>query len=368
MTSQSEGGTRPRIAVLWSTTSGYLRASLDALQEAGADVLLVYEHAEEEAPFDDAVLTNGLDANGWSDRPDEVWLRRIVEAFDPHGVLVSSWHIRPYRRLARSLAGRAVRLVCMDNQWHGSPKQWLGVATSPVFLRPAYDAAFVTGERQAVFAGKLGFPAERILWGAVCCDYDRFAVVAAERDDTPAPERFLYAGRLVEAKAVDVLAEAYRRYRSRSSRPWPLLVAGTGSLADELASVEGVEMLGFVQPAELPAVMARAGCLVLPSRFEPWAVVLHEAAAAGLPIVCTSACGASTRFVWDGYNGAVVSPDDAEALAAGLERISRASRGDRIGMGHGSSSLAAQLTPARWAAYVLERVSALSRELGLPVR
>ena len=172
----------------------------------------------------------------------------------------------------------------------------------------------------------------------------------------------------VEEKAVDVLADAYRRYRSSVSAPWPLLVAGTGPMAGELAAVDGVEMLGFVQPAELPAVMARAGCLVLPSRFEPWAVVLHEAAAAGLPIVCTSACGASTRFVWDGYNGVVVSPDDVPALASGLARISGASSDDRRCMGAASSSLAAQLTSTRWATYVLERVSGLRRELGLEPR
>ena len=73
--------------------------------------------------------------------------------------------------------------------------------------------------------------------------------------------------------------------------------------ARHLVGVHGVEMLGFVQPDDLPAVLERAGCLVLPSRFEPWGVVVHEAAAAGLPIVCTPVCGAATRLVLDGYNG-----------------------------------------------------------------
>ena len=83
---------------------------------------------------------------------------------------------------------------------------------------------------------------------------------------------------------------------------------GVGPLADTIGSIDGVDMLGFVQPDEMPSVFARAGCLVLPSRHEPWAVVIHEAASAGLPVVCTRACGASTRLVLDGLNGAVVSP------------------------------------------------------------
>lgn len=357
---------RPRIAVLWRTTSGYLYAELRALHAAGADVLLIYEQADEaEAPFDDAALTSGLEAHGWRGEPDEDWLRRIITEFEPSAVLVSSWHIRSYRRLARSLAGRAVRILCMDNQWRATPKQWLGVATSSLFVRPAYDAAFVAGERQAVFANKLGFPAERVLWGVVCCDYDQFARVAAQRGDGPAPTRFLYAGRLVEVKALDVLAEAYARYRSEVADPWPLLVAGTGPLEGELAGREGVEMLGFVEPRDLPDVMAQAGCLVIPSRFEAWSIVIHEAAAAGLPIVCTTSCGAATRFVWDGYNGVVVTPDDSSALASGLARVSNASDADRARMGQGSSRLAQQITPDRWASYLLERVAQLSRDLRL---
>jgi glycosyltransferase involved in cell wall biosynthesis len=112
--------------------------------------------------------------------------------------------------------------------------------------------------------------------------------------------------------------------------------------------------------------MAESGCLVLPSRFEPWAVVIHEAAAAGLPIVCTSACGASTRFVCDGYNGAIVSPDDPAGLAAGMLRVSGAGDDDRRRMGEGSTRLAAQLTTRRWASYLLRRTSEIARELGLP--
>lgn len=357
---------RPRIAVLWSTTSGYLHASLSALHDAGADVLLTYQHADTTtAPFDDAVLTAGLDAHGWRDRPDELPIRDLVEAFEPHAVLVSSWHIKPYRRLARSMAGSAVRVLCMDNPWRGTAKQWLGVATAPAFLRPAYDAAFVAGERQAVFATKLGFPAERMLWGVVCCDYEPFARVAHERGSEPPPNSFLFAGRLVEHKAVDVLADSYRRYRTAAHDPWPLVVAGTGPLGRELESIEGVTMLGFVQPHELPGVMAEAGCLVLPSRFEPWGLVLHEAAAAGLPIICTTSCGASTRFVWDGYNGVLVSPGDVHALTRGLERMSSASADERSRMSEGSSLLGSQLTPARWAAYVIDRVTALAHELGM---
>ncbi len=47
----------------------------------------------------------------------------------------------------------------------------------------------------------------------------------------------------------------------------------------------------------------KSGCFILPSIFEPWAVVIHEFACAGLPIIATEVCGATPHFVINGFNG-----------------------------------------------------------------
>jgi glycosyltransferase involved in cell wall biosynthesis len=121
-----------------------------------------------------------------------------------------------------------------------------------------------------------------------------------------------------------VLAAAYRRYRAVDGDPWPTIVAGTGERAGLLAGIDGVEVVDFVQPSELPALFARAGALVLSSTLEPWGVVIHEAVSAGRSVVCTRACGAAARLVLDGYNGIVVSPGDVVGLAAALSMTSGA--------------------------------------------
>jgi glycosyltransferase involved in cell wall biosynthesis len=356
----------PRVAVLWDSLSGYVHSQLSALTEAGADLLVVHRSLDSEAPFDQDEVTRSIDARAWSEAPNEAELEAALDDFEPDALLVISWHVGAYRRAARRRRGRTLRVLCMDNQWWGTPKQRAGVLVSPFVLRPAYDAVFVAGERQAAFARRLGFRSEQMLWGLYVGDTPAFQKVAAERGDRLPPEAFLFVGRLAPEKAIDVLAAAYRSYRSSVERPWPLVVAGTGPELHHLAGVEGVELLGFVQPSHLPDVVGRAGCLVLPSRFEPWAVVIHEAAAAGLPVVCTWVCGASTRLVLDGYNGAVVSPDDVAGLAAGLERISTAGDGERAAMGRASSLLAQQLTPERWASNLLRRMPGLRADAGLP--
>jgi glycosyltransferase involved in cell wall biosynthesis len=359
------GSSGPRVVVLWSALTGYVRAELATLAEQGADLLVFHSTPTGDAAFAPDPRGRELRCHAWSGAPDEVEVEDMVATFEPDVLMVISWHIGAYRRIARRWRGRALRVLVMDNQWWGTPKQWGGVAISPWVIRPAYDCALVAGDRQADFARRLGFRSEQLVWGMNTCDYPRFAQVATDRKGDDPPDAFLYVGRLSSEKAIDVLAEGYRRYRDRAVTPWPLLVAGTGPEAHHVEGVEGVELLGSVRPDAMPEVFARAGCLVLPSRFEQWGVAIHEATAAGLPVVCTWVCGASTRLVLDGYNGVVISPDDPDALAEALGRIASASADERRAMGEASSLLARQYSPDRWAANLLQRIPDLRVRAGL---
>jgi glycosyltransferase involved in cell wall biosynthesis len=353
-----------RVCVLWSRLSGYLSASLHALVDEGADLLVVHEASAPAAPFDDSALTAGFRSVAWTDEPDRGLVDELVDDFSPDVLVVNSWHVGTYRRVARRLRGRTLRIVTVHNQWNATPKQLAARVASPLLLHPTYDAAFVCDERQAVFAEKLGFPPERMLWGVNTCDQPAFAAIAATRGPHPPPEAFLFVGRLVHDKAIDVLAAAYARYRSQVPRPWPLLVAGVGPDESLLAGRDGVEMLGFVPPDALTGVYARAGCLVLPSRLEPWGVAIHEAVSAGLPVVCSRACGAASRLVLDGYNGVVVTPGATDGLASALVRVAGAGDDERVFMGRASASLSGQFTPQRWARLVLSASARLRAELG----
>lgn len=355
---------KPRIAVLWGPMSGYFHAQFRALLDEGVDLFLVHREADRNAPFDDTVLA-GLPNLAWERDADHDAISRALDEFAPDALLVRSWNNGVYRGIARAYQGRALRILTVSNAWLGTAKQWGGRLVARFVLHPAFDVALLSGDRQADFAAKLGFPAERLIWGMNTCDHDRFAAVADARGDALPPKSFLFVGRLIPVKAIDVLAAGYERYTREVDDPWPLLVAGQGPEERRLAGVPGVKMLGFVQPADLPDVMAEAGCLVLPSRFEPWGLVIQEAAAAGLPVVCTRACGASTRLVLDGYNGVVTTTGSVGALAGALARIHRSTDGERRAMGEASRTLALQYTPQWWARNLVRRIGELQTELGL---
>ncbi len=57
----------------------------------------------------------------------------------------------------------------------------------------------------------------------------------------------------------------------------------------------------------------------MPSLEEPWGVAIGEAAATGLPLVCSEVCGAAVDLLRSFYNGVTVPPGDAAALANALE-------------------------------------------------
>ncbi len=358
----------PRIAVLWTRMSGYVRAELEALTDRGVEVVLFHQARSDEAPFEHRSVRGSMTAHEWAETPDEAEIESVLTEFEPDAMLVNSWHIGPYRRSARRRRGRTLRVLCMDNQWWGTAKQWVGVGTSRWLIQPAYDAVMLPGDRQADFARRLGFTTEQIIWGLYTAEPGPFEAIAARRGEALPPAAFLYVGRLVRDKAIDVLVDGYMAYRAAADRPWPLIVAGAGPDASLLSGVPGVEVLGFVQPSELPQVFARAGCLVLPSRFEPWAVVIHEATCAQLPVICTWVCGASTRLVLDDHNGVVIGPGDPGALARAFGRIGTASDEERRRMGIASGVLSRQYSPDLWADSLLRRVAQLRKIAGLDAR
>jgi len=359
-----------RVAVLWTKLSGYLDSCLRALAAVeGTELFVSYQESTPDAPFADEQFRWIPSSYRYPEMPVASELLPRLRDFRPDVVIVSGWHVPAYREACRALRGRALRVCCTDNPWVASARQWLGAITAPIFVQRLFDAAFVPGDHQYKLMRHLGFTPDIIWRGSLSCDQPAFAAVAEQRQQQPVPHSFLYVGRLDanknSDKAIDVLRESYLAYRSQSPAPWPLLIAGDGPLRLLLEGVTGVEMIGFLQPPQLPSTMLRAGCLLLPSRVEHWGVVLHEAAAAGMPIICTSTCGGAIHLVHDGYNGAVIPPGNAKQLTAAMLCISGLDDSRLRQMGEASFQLSQQFTPQLWAQRVLQNGAALRLRLGM---
>jgi glycosyltransferase involved in cell wall biosynthesis len=105
--------------------------------------------------------------------------------------------------------------------------------------------------------------------------------------------------------------------------------------------------------------MQDASGFVLSSRHEPWGVVVQEAAASRLPLICSEACGAAVHFLQDGYNGFSFDTSNADHLAQCMVRLSELDPKKRKKMGERSYMLSKQFTPRRWADTLFEGVGHL---------
>lgn len=107
-----------------------------------------------------------------------------------------------------------------------------------------------------------------------------------------------------------------------------LVYAGEGSMrneleaeADTLAIRERIRFLGFVNQSGLPPVYCAADLLVLPSRYEPFGVVVNEGMLCGLPVIVSDRVGAKFDLIQEGETGFVYPMGDVNALAGVLLQV-----------------------------------------------
>jgi len=129
------------------------------------------------------------------------------------------------------------------------------------------------------------------------------------------------AGRLTAQKGFGVLIDAAARWQGRDPAP-VLAIAGEGPLAGELdarARAAGVTVRFLGRRADVPALMAAADVVVVPSLWEGQSLVLQEALRTGRPVVASRAGGIPDLTGEDG--ALLVPPGDATALAGAVLTI-----------------------------------------------
>lgn len=198
-------------------------------------------------------------------------------------------------------------------------------------------------------------------------DVSGFTALESTSKSNPAEatHTYLFCGQMIARKGLDVLLKSFCQVAQHDPSARLLLVGRKDSATNPWANLpEGawrqqVEIVGFVAPSELPAYFARADVFVLPSRHDGWGVVVHQAAAAGLPLLVSDAVGAVRNLVAEGENGMVVPAGEVEPLVKAMEKLAAQAR-LRERMSTKSRRLALAITPEKvaqkWVAFV-ERVA-----------
>jgi glycosyltransferase involved in cell wall biosynthesis len=150
---------------------------------------------------------------------------------------------------------------------------------------------------------------------------------------------WLAAGRFVPAKDWENLFYAFQKLKQPNHI---LLICGSGprecilrNLARQLSLTDSVRFLGA--RTDVPELMNCADAFVMSSLREGLPMVLLEAGATGLPIVCTDV-GGNAEVVIDEVSGFVVPPRSAKALAFAMERLASLPADERASFSNSARS------------------------------
>ena len=151
----------------------------------------------------------------------------------------------------------------------------------------------------------------------------------AELGIDPARPVILFASKLQARKHCDHLIEAYARLsHAPGTEPEPyLVIVGDG---EERAALErqatatgfsSIRFCGFRNQSELPRFFDLATVLVLPSRHEPWGLIVNEGMNAARPAIVSDDVGSGPDLIENGVNGCIYPVGDVDALTNALRRV-----------------------------------------------
>ncbi len=265
----------------------------------------------------------GTDWFGGCDCP-EIGEILVKEGFTH--VLLIGWHKKVFWQAFWAAKRAGIKVLSRgDSQ--------LGITGSPLkravkymlyrFLLPRFDAHLYVGRRNREYLRHYGVSESRLFFSSHFVDNEWWAGRAKAADEIKMKIKkedavFLFAGKFIPKKRVMDLLEAAAGVPEAR-----VVLVGHGPLRGELEARAAkrdlagrVEFAGFKNQKELPAYLAAADCLVLPSDgTETWGLIVNEAMACGKPAIVSEACGCAPDLIDEGETGYSFKLGDTRALA-----------------------------------------------------
>jgi glycosyltransferase involved in cell wall biosynthesis len=338
--------TTPALMFMWEQFGAYHVDRLEALAAACGDDALVIgiEVASTSATYawppirgEHRFVRHTLFPDRSAD--DIAWWRKLrgllrqVLKYRPRAVFLCNQEQPEVLAAVMLLRLFGVRTYAMlDAKFDDSPRRVLKESLKPLVLR-CYSGGLVAGARHRAYYRFLGLPKE---WCAEGYDTVSVERVRREAGAPLAPDGIAHAGRdfvvvarFVPKKNIPLAIRAFALLQQRGAADRRrLLLCGSGSLEPELRrlvaelGVRDVVFTGFLSPEDVCRTLARALALILPSIEEQWGLVVNEAVALGVPVLCSDNVGARDTLVRSGVNGFTFEPHNHEGLANHMQRLS----------------------------------------------
>lgn len=226
-------------------------------------------------------------------------VRRMLASLTPTHIIVAGYSAPPFIEAILWARKRGVPVIqwyeshALSSRFNRGPIRWLREA----MLHRA-DAWVVPGIMSRDYLAQMGIPSERVVIAPNTVDTSIFAAGADKSESNQGPVRFLYVGRYIELKGVDLLLEAFSHIQGAAT----LRLVGYGPLESELhEKAKGLANVEFQPATRSPQETAKhyawADVAVMPSTREVWGLVINEALAAGCYVLSSCVAGVTLDLV-----------------------------------------------------------------------
>jgi glycosyltransferase involved in cell wall biosynthesis len=150
---------------------------------------------------------------------------------------------------------------------------------------------------------------KEILTGVSCVNEKNIIEVNNSKNDIPV---ITFIGRLTENKGISRLCKIIDLFEEHNFDT-KYNIVGNGELSkclyEKYADSSNIILHGGVDSKTVYKIISESSCLILPSLYEPWGLVVSESLLSGVPVIVSKEVGAR-ELVIEGVNGSVVDFDD----------------------------------------------------------
>ena len=310
------------IVYLTNTPSFYKLNLCDEIGRRGVKVLLVlYGYGSEAVNtqlndnanrnFDYEFINNG-DSNRRNKLATFVRLIRLMSRIKVRVVLYAGWLAPEYNFYSFISPKSKNAMICESSILDVSLSGVKGWMKRKIIGR--MSSVLPSGEPHKQLFDTIGFAGRQFITGSVGI----FNKANRLKKLTHTPLKYLFVGRLIEAKEVEMLVNVFNR------NGLPLTIVGDGRLKDRLHKLakENISFTGFIQNEELGTVYSEHDIFILPSKYEPWGLVVEEALYRGLPVIVSDRVGSGVDMVKNLNTGEIFRTGDMDDLQSAIEQVS----------------------------------------------
>lgn len=311
-------------------------------------------------------LGNKDTTNKWANKgfriPIQKGLIKTIKKEQPDVIISDGFFQWTYAALWMRFFHGVKHVMCYERTKHTERHaQWYRTLYRKIVSK-WIDAICCSGKLCGHYLETLGFSLKNVTYGHMVGDVEKFQQPVIDRrhrllveDNTTL--KYIYVGRIVDAKGIDALLEAWHKFQD--SKNVALYLVGDGPNKDKYEAkrldlkLDTVHFLGRIDYDKLPNYYQSADIFVIPTLEDNWSLVVPEAMASGLPILSSVYNGCYPEYITE-KNGWVFDPLDSSDFVNKLETSFNCDNLKE--MGENSKKIISNCTPLHAAKVVINAI------------